>query len=123
LRAAAGALVFQQLWQVNKVDFQIVQPGHAPVPVTFAKTDTVNFIGDFQPHRFMSHADDFSLSQEQSGLEFRQSEAEFAEGADNPFRIFSRKLHKNIKVAGVTDMAVLGHGMAADDQIPNRVCV
>jgi hypothetical protein len=41
-------------------------------------------------------------------------------GVCAPSSEYCRKLHKNIEVPGVADVAVIGHGITTDDQTPMR---
>jgi len=105
------------------MDAQTAESGNPAMPITFVEANAIDFVQDFQPHRFIAHSDDFAFFEEERWLQLRQIKAELAKSGDNLYRVGWGELYENIEVAGIADVTMVSDSVPADDEVSNAVCV
>ena len=91
--------------------------------MALGELDPINPGDDFQPQRLHANAEHPAAPQKEFSLEPRRIETRIADGCLNPRCVFRVDRHPDVNVRRGAHVAVKDDGVAADDQIINRVPV
>lgn len=121
--ATAGLLVYLQLCQVDKIDFNSVQLVCDSLGVAILKNYAGGRCEDFNPDGRDTHSDDLIFLQEKIGGEVWNVESKFFQDGDKFCGVFRVGCNPDVHVSRGTWVAVIAYRIAADQQVFNLMCV
>jgi len=123
LRAAGCEFVFAEVFEIDKGHSDASHTGCHPVRMAFSKSDSINVVGHLHTHGWKSDADDAFFFLKQFRIRRWIVEAKVTKHALERRCVACGIFDKEINVAGISSIAMIGDCVTTDNYIANTVAV